>query len=569
MKVKTLFAFFAFLWMLLFAFCFKIDIFDDKKDSFINETDLNETYDEKMEFSFKKCNEHVLQTDNYSCSKEDIISYSNRFVNDINNELESYGTSIESELINKKNLYEKQLKEFKSNYKSKTEYDNLQLKFNGINEVLDNYKKYEDYFSNIKTSRAVVVNPDVYFDNILSNTALLAIYGSALAYFNAHDYKLAAELLEYMKSNNSINSSYKPTNFSSIRNSQGYKDILAMTETTGSYKFEKDGTKYGDDAFYSLHYVNYNKTKSNSGVIISDRYDYAYDRAYDDFKTDAVCNAMYTLQESGVLTPYYVILEFYECNSSEIKDSLKMNSTSRYLEKTSILGNGDVIQYDFSVSNTSNKTIQTYGPDDTYIKVYDEDNNILVSDDDSGFKYNALVSYLFEEGRKYKIEISLYSSSIAGNIRVGFASVDGREYSEITKITKTSGFFKDKYNDITIDSTQYHGNIFLLQNNEGKSFTIETKKNGSSYLDTYLYMIDPRRSNYYDGTGTDDDYHPLYIYNDDSAGNRQARLEVRYKEFFAKNTDFIILASAYNLSNIGKYSLSIIGLDTPKGIILW
>ena len=51
-------------------------------------------------------------------------------------------------------------------------------------------------------------------------------------------------------------------------------------------------------------------------------------------------------------------------------------------------------------------------------------------------------------------------------------------------------------------------------------------------------------------------------------GNRQARLEVRYKEFFAKNTDFIILASAYNLSNIGKYSLYIIGIDSPKGIIL-
>lgn len=59
-----------------------------------------------------------------------------------------------------------------------------------------------------------------------------------------------------------------------------------------------------------------------------------------------------------------------------------------------------------------------------------------------------------------------------------------------------------------------------------------------------------------------------FDFNDDGANNLQARLDVKYKQFFAKDTDFILISSAYNLSNTGKYSINIDGLDTKHGLIL-
>lgn len=523
----------------------------------------NVEYQQNKKIKNKEDKKNKVLTENVNFDDEsETLQFCNEFVTVVNEELNYYDTSIDNELNKKINSYEEKLENFNLNEKNVEEYQELVAKLENSKEMLDNYNN----LLYTPSTTMVVINPNIAVNNVLTDSALLAIYAAALVYFNANGYLLAEELLEHMKTNQSINSSYKPINTQNIKSTQGYKSIISSSSTRSSYNFEKDGTQAGDDAFYALHSVNYNKTNTNSGVVISDRYDYAYDMAYDDFKTDAVCNAMYTLQERGYLTPYYVIIECSECYSyTKTEADVYMSSYSRYFEKTGILGKGDSIQYNFSVSDTSYKTIQTYGPDDTYIRIYDINNNLLVGDDDSGYKLNALVTYLFELGHTYKIDIRMYSSSKVGNIRVGFAPVEVDNFDDITKITKSNGLFTDKYKDINITSSQNYANIFLLENNEEKSFTIETKKNGNSYFDTYLYMIDPRRSNYYDGIGSDDDYHPMYIYNDDGAGNLQAKLNVKYKGFFSKETEFIIISSPYNLSKTGKYTIDINGLDTKHG----
>lgn len=505
----------------------------------------------------------------YSCDdfndKDKTLTFCNEFLNDVNEQMLSRNTSIRDELVKKISDYEKQKNNFDLNDKNIDEYEELNSKLDMYKELLSNY---DNVLYDVSPSM-VVINPNITIDNTITDSALLTIYSAAVAYFSANGYLLAEELLEHMKLNNSINSCYKPSNTEVISNTNGYKRILSYSVTRGNYSFEKDGTKSGNDAYYSLHSVNYNKTSNNSGVVISDRYDYAYDMSYDDFKTDAVCNAMYTLQERGYLTPYYVIVECsesYSCNV--VIENIYMNNNTCYIEKTAVIGKGDSAQYNLSVVNSTKKTIQTFGPDDTYIKVYDSNNNLLVSNDDSGYKLNAMVNYLFSAGQNYKVVVSMFSKTKIGNIRVGFASVDVQSFNSIDKIEKTKGFFPDKYKDIDVTTNKYYGNIFTLQNNEEKDFTIQTKKNGNSYIDTYLYMIDPRRSNYYDGIGKDDDYHPMYIYNDDGAGNNQAKIEVKYKQFFSKNTDYIIICSTYNLTKLGKYTIDINGLDKKHGTIV-
>lgn len=562
--MKTRICIFIFLLIGLFSFVF-LGVPCEASEMNVNGFEYEE-YQQNDKIKDMKSKKSIMLTENVNFNDEsETLQFCNEFVNFVNENLNYYDTSIENELNEKINYYEEKLKNFKLSEKNVEDYQELVAKLENYQEILNNYNN----LLYAPSPTMVVVNPNIVVNNVLTDSALLAIYSAALAYFNANGYLLAEELLEHMRTNQSINSSYKPSNIQNIKSTQAYKSIISSSSTRSSYNFEKDGTTAGNDAYYALHSVNYNKTNTNSGVVISDRYDYAFDMAYDDFKTDSVCNAMYTLQERGYLTPYYVIIELSECYSStKTEENVYMNSYSRYFEKIGILGKGDSIQYNFSVSNTSNKTIQTYGPDDTYIRVYDGNNNLLVNDDDSGYKLNALVTYQFVSGQTYKIVISMYSSSQVGNIRVGFASVEVDDFNDITKITKSIGFFTNKYNDIDISSNQYYANIFLINNDEEKSFTIETKKKGNSYFDTYLYMIDPRRSNYYDGVGTDDDYHPMYIYNDDGAGNLQAKLNVKYKEFFSKNTEFILISSAYNLSNSGEYTIDINGLDSKFGLII-
>lgn len=498
-----------------------------------------------------------------STDLEELVNTCNEFIIKINDYLKEKNTSILKIWTNKILKYEKELLNFSLNEKNESEYKELKKRFSNA----------KDTFNVIKN---IVVNGEISYktentvvmvDDSLTIASLLSLYAAAVAYFNQKGYVLSEELLEHMRSNDSVNSSYKPENAFVLESTFGYKEICLKSESNETYVFEKDSTIKWNDAYYALHAVNYNKTEDNAAIIISDRYDYDLDVEYDEFITDAMCNAMQLLTIKGYLTPYYVILEYSE-NFSKLSfkyDSVYMDVFTRYIEKTGILGKWETFRYEFGVYNTGYYTIQTYGPDDTVLRVFDENNIMLVFDDDSGYDTNGLVCHKFESDKKYFISVKMKDFNGVGNIRIGFSPMYASSYNNICKINMSNG----KYNNIEVNTTKSYVNSFLFSDNQKKSFTIYTDKLGDTYVDTYLYLIDPRRSNYYDGL-LNEEYHPLYIYNDDGGSNRQASLKVNYKEFFSQNVDFILVSSTFNLNVSGSYNLIVDGLDYKKssGLII-
>lgn len=111
MRLKTEIAFLFIFGMFSLSFCFILGKIDNKNNIANCKIDLKENYEKKAKFSYEMDNKVELNIDDFSLSEDyDIISYSNRFVNEVNNELECYGTSIKNELNKKKKLYEKNYK---------------------------------------------------------------------------------------------------------------------------------------------------------------------------------------------------------------------------------------------------------------------------------------------------------------------------------------------------------------------------------------------------------------------------------------------------------------------------
>lgn len=503
----------------------------------------------------------------FSTEDRDIVKQLNDYVLNIEEELNKKSSSRLLELEKMINDYEEKIMQLDKN-KSENEINILKQTIESLVSSKKNHLKLLK--GNSTTETFAILNPSVQIITNLSTIALEEVHSATVTYFNSNGYVLAAELLQHMKSNKDINSPYKPSHSNVIKNTNVYYDIVNTNQVQGGATFEKEDTIESIDAFYALHMVNYNKTPNNTGIVISDRYDYAFDGKYDDFFTDAAVNAMYTLQNRGILTPYYVILEYGESlQSTNYHRVLTIDTYSKHQELYDILGQGDVLTIVLRVMTDGIKTIQTFGPNDTCLSLYADNNAFLASDDDSGFNRNALINYNLESGRKYVIKLKFFSPSQVGNIRLSISSVNITNYDDINKITKKNGFFKDSYEDITVNNEKNIGSAFLFENNEGKTFNISTIKNGNTYVDTYLYLVDPRRSNYYDGTGEDNgDLFPLYLYDDDSGGNLQAKIDVSLK-FFSKNTPYLLISSLYNLEKEGTYKIKISGLDkSHSGIIL-
>lgn len=139
-----------------------------------------------------------------------------------------------------------------------------------------------------------------------------AVYSPAIsaivAYFNANNYNLSAELLSYARINNELNSFYHPVNGREVLSSPVFQEICKNDQLSGSARFPKEGRVNDMDLFYSLHQFDYAKFDDGRLVVIKDRYDFAYNAGFAGLDNISV-NLAYEAQEAGVLVPFYNIID--------------------------------------------------------------------------------------------------------------------------------------------------------------------------------------------------------------------------------------------------------------------
>ncbi len=129
-----------------------------------------------------------------------------------------------------------------------------------------------------------------------------------VAYFYAHKYYLAAELLTHARYNRTYASIYTPVNIEALEFSSAYTSVCENEEFYGWSEFVKSGSVQDKDLFYAIHYFRYAKFQEGNVVTIYDNYDFVFD-GQNDFIDDLPIKVMYMAQERGVIVPFNVVIE--------------------------------------------------------------------------------------------------------------------------------------------------------------------------------------------------------------------------------------------------------------------
>lgn len=208
----------------------------------------------------------------------------------------------------------------------------------------------------------------------------------------------------------------------------------------------------------------------------------------------------------------------------------------RYLERPVYLGAGECAEFTVTFPSSGSKLFQTFGTKDTKIELYSSSGNLLESDDDDGYRLNALLRYYVTKDVEYTIRVYFYSSSNAGDTKLTITPAFGalnsdvdvlETYENIYSVTSYTGFTW-----LTFAQPNYTRVITFTPPSSGSyTFTIESE------FDTYIYVIDPRSSELVKFNVN---------YNDDGGEGMNPLLTTALEA----NVPYLIIYSAYNPNSL-------------------
>lgn len=216
---------------------------------------------------------------------------------------------------------------------------------------------------------------------------------------------------------------------------------------------------------------------------------------------------------------------------------INVATNDRYVERTASLPQNDYRYKDYNVlfATAGKKLFQTFGTKDARLYLYDAQDNLLASNDDGGYKLNALISYSVTANTVYKLRVNFYSSTESGKVKLGIMPYN-------SSLEKYEGVWGPFSPGSLTSGTTYSGAVMLTRYSvkEVGTYTFYTDKgsNAESYTDMYLYLIDP--------TSTD-----ACLYNDDGASNLQAKITTTLNP----GIEYLLITTTYNIQTSGAYQL--------------
>lgn len=430
----------------------------------------------------------------------------------IEQELTSIGTDVISEL-------EKQIDYYENLLNALNTQDEAEQIENLILATQDLITEYQEYVNSVQPRG----------DFHLVYTPAVA---TVIAYFNANDYNLAAELLTHARDNDNLDSIYTPVNRDDVLSSSVYTNIRESATLESSSSFPNSGGTNDQDLYYALHAFNYSKSASGRVVVIQDRYDYAQNDDYGSLGGVAV-NVMYAAQEAGVLVPYYsVITHNFDGTSSNPSETVSISASKKYYEDKVTIGKGEYKDYYITFKSSGTKIFQTFGSKDAYLYLYDSNGNLITSNDDGGYSLNALIRYYCSANVQYKVRVKFFSSTQSGEIKLAITPSYGALKSGSSALNTYEDIYNTSSSNFTFNtfSTKGYVRLFTYTPSEKDYYTVETEGD----IDTYIYLIDPRST--YLLSSSD--------YNDDAGEGLNASLN---KEL-AANVPYLIVYTRYSLT---------------------
>lgn len=459
------------------------------------------------------------------------------FVVEIEDSLIQNNSSIEDQLTKQIEYYQDVIE----NATDEETIDKAIILINSTREILSTYENND----------MASVYSGFASDKPIDNSDLIVFYSAAtaaiIAHFNNNKLVLAAELLTYAKSNNQLDSYYTPVNVSIVLNSTTYKQVLNSTYTSSEESIsagERDEWAFtegvdGEDLFNAIHGFSFVKAKSGRVVSISDRYDFKGKESYDSIAGAAV-NCMNNAQAYGVITPYYITIKtdyngvaINPVKNIEITDNTHSDAHKNwgYCDEIVALGQGEYYDFRIYFKYGGEYNIQTFGINDTYLSLYNENDLELASNDDSGYNRNALINYTIQEDATYIVRLKFYNSSTSGVIKLVINRTSDNITSNDDIIYTNSRDFKF-YNNVAMGGSCFQ---FIYKPLENRKYLIETQ--GS--FNSFIYLLDPRStlsSQEYTAYSEDNS---ACLHNNNGSGGRNAKIERR----LAKDIPYIIIYS--------------------------
>lgn len=231
----------------------------------------------------------------------------------------------------------------------------------------------------------------------------------------------------------------------------------------------------------------------------------------------------------------------YKCDTCghRTDSAINMTAMDRYIETVATLPQNGYSYKDYYIKFDidGNKMFQTFGSKDAILYLYDTQYNLLVYNDEDGYRLNAMFNYTVEANKPYILRVRFYSNSIEGDVKVGItpASIEHPTYGDITT-NKSAGVFC--YYFISSLNSTY---VMTFTPTVSGTYTFESGYVGATCIDTYLYLVDPHTTN-------------MCLYNDDGAGNLQAIITTNLVE---GRTYFIVLSSYHIASTATRLILTV------------
>ena len=220
----------------------------------------------------------------------------------------------------------------------------------------------------------------------------------------------------------------------------------------------------------------------------------------------------------------------YKCTvcGQRTDSAITVEPNSRYTERVADISSGDFKEYYVTFKNSGNKLIQSFGPNDTIIDIYNDEYSLLATDDDSGYLANSLINFSAAANTPYIIRIYYYYPSASGEVKLSISPIayDDYRYSDYDDFVRyTNSGVTHMYRNVpnTVE-------VITFRPEAQGEYEFATRYNGDTRVDTCLYLIDPSSTE-------------TFYFNDDGGGDLQAFLSV---EMVRK--PYYIVISTYNIT---------------------
>jgi len=170
---------------------------------------------------------------------------------------------------------------------------------------------------------------------------------------------------------------------------------------------------------------------------------------------------------------------------TETTPVIDMYSGDYYAEKILNVSAGQYKNAYVSSASGGTYVIQTFGTKDAFLALYSLGGTLLASNDNSGYGYNALISYNLAANTYYELRVSFVSPSESGAVKLAVMT-SASSYASYSNVDK----YDDYSNGMTIYGIPSSGYVDLLRLEYSTTSTVTYYY--TDYGSDYLCIIDPR-----------------------------------------------------------------------------